>query len=275
MNNLQITYFLDAVECKNFSAAAKKHRISQPAISRVISALEKELGAELFERKKNGVKLTVAGEIYYELFAEFRQRLFQAEQQVAEQKYAYYDPVRIGILSNFDMSEQLICIKRKIREKFADIRIQTVICTDFSDIFRRLEEGEIEGALTIDDRLRRKKSYDFVVLEKGKRILAFSKKHPLADRDNLTPWDFSEETFLVLDEEGVGARMARAYCKPYGFQPRMMPVSDIESLVMGIQNQEGVAIIDPWMRITSNTDFGYIELAESDELIFVWKKDVL
>lgn len=46
MNNLQITYFLDAVECKNFSVALKKHRIFQPAISRLISALKKKLGAE-------------------------------------------------------------------------------------------------------------------------------------------------------------------------------------------------------------------------------------
>lgn len=45
-----IMYVLTAAECKSISRAAEILYISQPALSRYISKLERELGLALFER---------------------------------------------------------------------------------------------------------------------------------------------------------------------------------------------------------------------------------
>ncbi len=58
--NLLITFQTVAREL-NFLRASKKLGLSQPAISRQIAQLEEELGVSLFQRQKNGVKLTPAG----------------------------------------------------------------------------------------------------------------------------------------------------------------------------------------------------------------------
>ncbi|MGH1600142.1 LysR family transcriptional regulator [Campylobacter majalis] len=50
-------------ELKSFTKAAEKLGVSQPSLSKSVSLLEDELGAELFDRK-NGLSLTYAGEIY-------------------------------------------------------------------------------------------------------------------------------------------------------------------------------------------------------------------
>ena len=58
----QLTYFLEAAETLNFSRAAENLYIHNTTICRGISNLEKELGAQLFLRGKNGLTLTKLGE---------------------------------------------------------------------------------------------------------------------------------------------------------------------------------------------------------------------
>lgn len=61
MDLSQLKYFLTAAGEENFSNAAKKLYISQPALSRAISRLEEELGVQLFERSSNRVVLNDSG----------------------------------------------------------------------------------------------------------------------------------------------------------------------------------------------------------------------
>ncbi len=62
----QLEYFVAAVEEKSFQKAGQKLFTSQPAVSKAIAALERELNTLLFERNSKGLKVTVRGErLYY------------------------------------------------------------------------------------------------------------------------------------------------------------------------------------------------------------------
>jgi DNA-binding transcriptional LysR family regulator len=54
--------FLAVAESGSFSRAAERIYLTQPAISKRIAALEKEIGARLFDRIGRGIHLTPAGE---------------------------------------------------------------------------------------------------------------------------------------------------------------------------------------------------------------------
>ncbi|WP_335934795.1 LysR family transcriptional regulator [Streptomyces sp. PTD5-9] len=58
----QLEYFVAVAEERNFTRAAERVHISQSGISAQIRQLERELGAELFDRSARTVALTVAGE---------------------------------------------------------------------------------------------------------------------------------------------------------------------------------------------------------------------
>src|SRR5246500_2601397 len=57
--------FVRVVEKGSFSAVAKERGIGQPAVSKQISALENELGAQLIHRSSRAITLTEAGRDFY------------------------------------------------------------------------------------------------------------------------------------------------------------------------------------------------------------------
>ncbi len=79
----QLSYFLAAASTQNFRQAAELSLVTQPALSRQIAALEKELGTPLFKRIKQHVELTPAGHAFAAYAKETLEILQQGEQEMA------------------------------------------------------------------------------------------------------------------------------------------------------------------------------------------------
>ena len=61
---LQLEYFRKLAATEHITQTAKELYISQTALSSMIIGLEKELGAQLFERSKRSIRLNEAGRTY-------------------------------------------------------------------------------------------------------------------------------------------------------------------------------------------------------------------
>ena len=66
MKLVRLRYFVAVAEELNFTRAAAKLRVAQPALSRQIRTLEHELEVELLERDGRAVELTPAGRVLFE-----------------------------------------------------------------------------------------------------------------------------------------------------------------------------------------------------------------
>lgn len=91
MELFQIDYFRTLARTGNMTAAASELHITQPALSRAISALETDLDTQLFERERGKLHLNRAGELFLEnadkIFAEIgnaRERLGALKKPEAE-----------------------------------------------------------------------------------------------------------------------------------------------------------------------------------------------
>ena len=79
----KLYYFLSVAKHLNFTRAAQECHIAQPAISEQNSSLEKELGVQLFERGARSIRLTAAGEVFYQHISRFVQNYEQSLQRGA------------------------------------------------------------------------------------------------------------------------------------------------------------------------------------------------
>lgn len=67
MRDLQrLSYFVAIVDAGTVSLAASRLRVSQPALSRQLATLERQVGTALFEREGRGLSLTAAGAVFAE-----------------------------------------------------------------------------------------------------------------------------------------------------------------------------------------------------------------
>lgn len=65
MNTIQLECFIAVAEHLNFSRASEELKITQPAVSHQIQALEEELGVKLFQRTSKSVSLTQEGMMFF------------------------------------------------------------------------------------------------------------------------------------------------------------------------------------------------------------------
>lgn len=94
--NFYRIFFYTAKE-GNISRAADRLFISQPAVSKSISLLEKELNCTLFNRSSRGVKLTEEGELLYESLAAAFEKINDAEDKLQRDLSLGVGELKIGV----------------------------------------------------------------------------------------------------------------------------------------------------------------------------------
>ena len=62
-----MTVFVSVVDNEGFASAARKLRLSPPAVSRAITELETRLGVKLLQRTTRHLQITEAGQRYYKM----------------------------------------------------------------------------------------------------------------------------------------------------------------------------------------------------------------
>ncbi len=97
MNTKQIQYALALSETLNFSQVAEQMGISQPALSKQILALEKDLGVRLFDRTTVPLSVTPAGEHFIAQARELLMREDRLRQDMADFQEGNRGKLTIGI----------------------------------------------------------------------------------------------------------------------------------------------------------------------------------
>lgn len=76
-------YFVAAAEEGSFSAAARRFDVSVPAVTKLVSSLERDLGVKLLDRSTQGLTLTARGAQYLESCAPLLAQLADADRMLA------------------------------------------------------------------------------------------------------------------------------------------------------------------------------------------------
>lgn len=111
-----LKYFMDIVEEKSISKAAKKAHISQSALSQMINKLEEDFGHELLKRSNRGVSMTPVGEIVFRYAGHIHRN---AEKMISEISAYADNQNRITIAGITSLSAySLPCVLYRLKKHF-------------------------------------------------------------------------------------------------------------------------------------------------------------
>jgi DNA-binding transcriptional LysR family regulator len=97
MDIRELEYFVTVSELTNFTAAAAKLHISQPAISKSIHKLEEELGCQLLDRTQKKILLTEEGAVFLDLAKEILTKMIAAQNTMIEYRNLTRGTFRIAV----------------------------------------------------------------------------------------------------------------------------------------------------------------------------------
>lgn len=173
MNNKQIQYAVELSKSLNFSQTAEKLGISQPALSKQIIGLEKELGVDLFERRSNPIALTAAGEYFLKEAEELLYKEDMLVKAMKKFKAGSLGTLNVGI-SPFRSLYLIPHIARKLKEKYMGVKL--VLHEVGSEQLRKeAEEGKYDFAvvnLPVDESV-----FDVTPIEQDKLALIVPDKY--------------------------------------------------------------------------------------------------
>ncbi len=131
---------------KNITQAANELVVSQPAVSKSIKALERDLGTTLFNRNKDGVLLTSAGEVLFEKIKQAMELIESAEEDLDSLNHMEKGTIHIGA-GNTIMQRYLMPYIKEFHELYPNINVivHTVVTPE---LFKRAQLGLVDIVFT-------------------------------------------------------------------------------------------------------------------------------
>ena len=241
----QFKYFVMVAELLNFSRAAERLFISQPALSRQIKKLEKELGIILFDRQSDGVKLTDSGVFFLVQVKDILQRSQFAVKDTQSHYYGQQDkPLHIGYIPTILQSFLGNALHQfgKSYPKVA-IRLQEM---PPSEQVKALREGLIDIAFMGNPPDELEREFKVKCVKQVRIVAVLADSHALARRDSINLAELANETFIGISEETFPGRNARIRdtCCHVGFTPKLALLADSHaSMIALVTAGQGVAIM--------------------------------
>ncbi|MBK3567984.1 LysR family transcriptional regulator [Streptomyces sp. MBT62] len=198
----RLRYFLILADELNYGRAAEILHIAQPALSRSIAALERELEVRLFQRSRRGTRLTPAGELLRE---DARELLRSAE--VLQRRVRGAEREGRSVTIGFMPGLVLTPVVRHLEERFPGLRVD-VVRSSWSEQITAVRDGRFDASFAhrpFDD-----EGLTVVDLYSESRAAALPIDDPRAGRSGLSLADLADDVLLQPAEAVPGWRGAAA-----------------------------------------------------------------
>ena len=132
----------------SLTAAARHLHVAQPALSRRLAALERALGAELFQRGRHGATPTVVGRALIEGASTALTAMERAEQDAVDAAAGRAGRLRIGVIPTLG-AVLLPPVLAAFRASHPGVRLELVARGNSAELRRRVALGELDVAIAV------------------------------------------------------------------------------------------------------------------------------
>lgn len=278
MNTTQIQYFIAAARYLNFTVAARELHITQPALSKQIHALEKELNMVLFLINKKSVSLTPAGKILLKELPLLEEHYEEILHQARIVNEGMIGEVKMAILEGQMVGEAFKDIFAGFVKEYSNISVR-LHRDSFKSIRKQLFDGDIDIAVSLEMDIINHPELSYEVVDVSRAIVVVSKDHPVRQK-NITGWaDLSDETFILIDPSDCkeGSQLVYKDCIEHGFIPNVRYAPSLETVMLWVEAGLGIGIVNTTNSIVNNPQIHILDgiVLEETKSVLVWREKKL
>jgi DNA-binding transcriptional LysR family regulator len=265
MDLRRIRHFNVLAETLNFSRAAERLHIAQPALSVSIQKLETELGTRLFERTPAGVVLTASGQA---ALLEARRLLYHGEQllrTVRDAAEGTGGKLRIGFVGSA-IYRVLPTLISSFRYQYPGVELVLRESTS-THMLEMLNEEALDLGV-VRTPLLQAHAATLYTLQRDRFVVAFPRSHPLAGRTSLRLADLADEAFVMYSaSEATGLQApAMTACEAAGFVPKIaQEATQVPTVVALVESGLGIALVPEVMRGHREPQVVYRDLQDASD----------
>ena len=275
----QLRYFVAVAEELNFGRAAGRVRVAQPALSKQVMSLERELGARLLDRRGRRVELTEAGRVFLGRARAILEGVEEAGEATARAGRGESGRLTVGFtgMALYGAAPRVV---KAFGERYpgVDLALQEMRTPDMAKALRdrRVDVGflhpplggEAGGALAVEG------------MTSEPLIVALPEHHALCDLPGVPLGRLAEERFVIVprDEGPELHDRVMGTCRASGLDPSVANRNaPSQATALGlVAAGVGVSLVWECMRNLGRSGVVYRPLAgqtPSLETALAWRKD--
>jgi DNA-binding transcriptional LysR family regulator len=237
----KVRIFYTVAEAGSFTRAGEDLGLSQSAVSRQVSALERELKAPLFHRHARGLILTEQGELLFRAARDMTMRLEATRARLSESRERPSGTLRVTTTPGLG-THWLTPRLGEFMDIYPDIRVELLLTDDELDLSMREADVAIRLRQPVQGDLiqRRLFTVHFHVYASTEYLKRFGQPERLSDLDNHRIMSFGGPVphYLLavhwLATAGRDARDPRSY---------HLLVNNVTSLKKAVEKGAGIAVL--------------------------------
>lgn len=212
-----LRYFVAVAEELHFGRAAQRLGIVQPALSKQIVALERELDVRLFIRSKRDVSITEAGQALYAEARDILQRVDHATDSAKLTDSGALGSLAIGFIGPA-MWNILPPLVREHRNRVPGMHFRLYEMTS-GPMIQQVRDGILDAAFIRP--FGHDEALEIKTVWSEPFVIAMIHDHPLARHEVVDLADAADETFVLVSRDGSPGLFDQclALCQSYGFSP--------------------------------------------------------
>lgn len=221
-------------------AAARHLNIAQSAISKSVSALEKELGVPLFERQKRATVLTAMGTLFVQRARTASSELARAQDEISQHRGEGAGRVTVG-LSTVPHIALLPSAVDTFTRRFPDVSLTVVEALGFHTVEAQMRDGAIDAYVGIAPASKLSNEYVVEPLFRNQRCVIGRKGHPLAGAQSLE--DLTDARWVVSSAQHAKSSFTTLFAKHRFKAPsRVIYAESVLSQLIFLQNCDALMI---------------------------------
>ena len=270
MNLTELTYFNEVANTSHFTKAAENLNVSQPALSRTIKHLEKELKVPLFIKKGRNVTLSNYGEALYKHSQSILDEIKGISSEINDLKEVTNNTVSILVNSASSQMRKLLVDFQKAN-KNVNLKVTQLDKTEYKDKKKEFD-------LIIHSSTHFIPSNNQKDLLEEHLMLSIPKTHKLSKKSSVDLRDIANENLISLSENKDLREINDYYCTLAGFKPKFCFENNSPYVIKEyIKTGLGFAIIPSitWKEIKSNEKIKLVNIHNPNckrYIILEWKK---